>query len=68
MNPDPLLFAAIFLFSRARQRVRAALRGDPESGAISLEWIAIAGILVAAATAAGVFFLAKLKSWEAKIP
>ena len=68
MNPDPLLLAVIFLFSRARQRVRAALRGDPESGAISLEWIVIAGILVAAATAAGVFFVSKLKSWEGKIP
>lgn len=68
MSPDPLLPAATFLLSRARQRIRAALRGDPESGAISLEWIVIAGILVAAATAAGVFFVSKLKSWEGKIP
>jgi hypothetical protein len=68
MSPDPLLLAVTLLLGRARQRARAALQEDPEAGAISLEWIVIAGILVAAATAAGVFFFAKLKHWEAKVP
>lgn len=68
MSSDPLLLAVTFLLGRARQKARAAFRGDPEAGAISLEWIVIAGILVAAATAAGVFFVSRLKYWEGKVP
>ncbi len=65
---NPLWFAICYLIGRARCRARAALNGDPESGAITLEWIVIAGILVAAAVAAGVFFVGKIKSYESKIP
>ena len=42
--------------------------GHPESGAITLEWIVIAGILVVAAVAAGVFFTGEITKYEAKIP
>ncbi len=58
MNPqmNPLWTAVSYLMSRARSRARAALDGHPESGALTLEWIVIAGILVVAATAAAVVF------------
>jgi hypothetical protein len=65
---NPLWFAIGYLLDRARWRARAALNGDPECGAITLEWIVIAGILVAAAVAAGVFFVGKIKQYESKIP
>jgi hypothetical protein len=65
---NPLWLAIGYLLGRARARARAALRGDPESGAITLEWIVIAGILVAAAVAAGVFFVGKIKQYESNIP
>jgi len=65
---NPLWFAITYLLDQARWRARAALDGDPQSGAITLEWIVIAGILVAAAVAAGVFFVGKIKQYESKIP
>jgi hypothetical protein len=65
---NPLWFAIGYLLGRARSRARSALNGNPESGAITLEWIVIAGILVAAAVAAGVFFVGKIKQYESKIP
>jgi hypothetical protein len=65
---NPLWFAVIYLVDRARWRARAARAGDPESGAITLEWIVIAGILVAAAVAAGFFFVNKIHQYENKIP
>lgn len=65
---DPLWTAVRYLLLRARARTRAALDGQPESGAITLEWIVIAGILVAAATAAGIIFTLDIKKYEAKIP
>jgi hypothetical protein len=68
MITDPWWAAIACLLARARARAARARSGNPESGAISLEWIVIAGILVIAATAAGVFFTAKIKQWEGKIP
>jgi hypothetical protein len=65
---DPLWTAVRYLLLRARARTRAALDGQPESGAITLEWIVIAGILVVAAVAAGVVFTADIQKYEAKIP
>jgi hypothetical protein len=65
---DPLWTAVRYLLLRARARASAALDGEPESGAITLEWIVIAGILVVAAIAAGVVFTADIKKYEAKIP
>ena len=43
-------------------------RSASDTGSITLEWIVIAGILVAAAVAAGVFFVGKFKQYESKIP
>jgi hypothetical protein len=65
---NPLWFGICYLLGRARSRARSALDGNPESGAITLEWIVIAGILVAAAVAAGVFFVGKIHQYESKIP
>jgi hypothetical protein len=66
--PSPLLLCVTYLITRARQRIRSAAGGHPESGALSLEWIVIAGILVVAAVAAGAFFTTQISSWESKIP
>lgn len=64
----PLWFCVTYLVGRARQRARSALDGHPESGALTLEWIVIAGILVAAATGAAFFFAGKISEFESKIP
>ena len=63
-----LWYCASYLAGRARQRARSALDGNPESGALSLEWIVIAGIVVIAAVAAGAFFTSRITTWENKIP
>jgi hypothetical protein len=57
-----------YLLSVVRRRGRAALGGHPESGAITLEWIVIAGILFAAAVAASTLFYHAVKTYMAKIP
>jgi hypothetical protein len=63
----PLWYCS-YLLGRARQRARSALDGHPESGALTLEWIVIAGILVAVAVGATVFFKSKITEWEAQVP
>jgi len=65
---DPTWLVARYLFDRARCRVRAALDKDPESGALTLEWLVIAGILVAAAAATAAFLTTKISQWENKVP
>jgi hypothetical protein len=65
---DPLWLAVRYLLDRACCRARAALDGNPESGALTLEWLVIAGILVAAAGVTAVFLSGKIKEWEGKIP
>jgi len=65
---DPLLLAVRYLLDRAHCRARAALDGNPESGALTLEWLVIAGILVAAAGATALFLSGKIRQWEHKIP
>ncbi len=65
---DPLWVAVRYLLDRARCRARAALDGNPESGALTLEWLVIAGILVAAAGITAVFLRGKIREWEGKIP
>lgn len=67
MYPDPLWSYLTYLYGRARQRARAALDGNPESGALTLEWIVIAGILVALAVGATAFFGQKITEWEGKV-
>jgi hypothetical protein len=65
---NPLWFTVIYLVDRARWRARSARAGHPESGAITLEWIVIAGILVLAAVTAGAFFVGRIHQYEHKIP
>lgn len=65
---NPLWLTVRYLFDRACCRARSALNGNPESGALTLEWIVIAGILVAAATAATAWFTGVIGNFEAKIP
>jgi hypothetical protein len=61
-------FALTYLVDRIRTRTRAALDGNPESGALSLEWIVIAVLLVAAATAASVLFGKAITAEAGKLP
>ncbi len=65
---DPLWLAVRYLLDRAYYRARAALDGNPESGALTLEWLVIAGILVGAAGLTALFLSGKIKEWEGKIP
>ncbi len=65
---DPLWLAVRYLLDRAHYRTRAALDGNPESGALTLEWLVIAGILVGAAGLTALFLSGKIKEWEGKIP
>jgi hypothetical protein len=65
---DPLWLAVRYLLDRAYCRARAALDGNPESGALTLEWLVIAGILVAAAGVTAFFLRNKIREWEGKIP
>jgi hypothetical protein len=70
MDPvwDPMWLAVRYLMDRARCRARAALDGHPESGALTLEWLVIAGILVGAAALTATFLRSKIAEWEGKIP
>jgi hypothetical protein len=55
------------LITRLRMRTGAD-RGDRELGALSLEWVAIAIVLVAAALALATFLTGKLADLEKLIP
>ena len=68
MIPSPFLLCVTYLITRVRERARSAGAAPPDSGALSLEWIVIAGILVVAAVAAGAFFTSQIAAWEHKIP
>jgi hypothetical protein len=65
---DPLWINLMYLLGRARCRARAALDGNPESGALTLEWLVIAGVLVIAATGLTVWLTGKVGEWEKKVP
>jgi hypothetical protein len=67
MYPSPMLSGIAYLIGRARQRTRAALDGNPESGALTLEWIVITFILVGAAAGALTWFGVKITDWENKV-
>ncbi len=47
-----------------RMRVAAVRSGEPDRGALSLEWVAIAIVLVAAALALATFLTGKLGALE----
>ena len=59
---------ARYLMARARSIMDALRSTDPESGALSLEWVAIAIVLVAAALALATFLGGKLGALESLIP
>jgi len=67
MQTDPRLMPLRHLVAGLRMRI-AALRGDRELGALSLEWVAIAIVLVAAALALATFLTGKLGDLEKLIP
>lgn len=56
-----------YLACLARPRVRVLLR-DSDEGALSLEWIVIAVLLVAAATVAGALFTSAISHEAGKLP
>jgi hypothetical protein len=67
MQTDLSVVALHHLITRLRTRI-AAVRGDHELGALSLEWVAIAIVLVAAALALATFLTGKLGDLEKLIP
>lgn len=68
MQTDPRLTAMRYLMMRLRARVAAVRSGDSELGALSLEWVAIAIVLVTAALALATFLAGKLGALESLIP
>jgi hypothetical protein len=67
MQTDPAVMALRHMISDLRLRI-SAVRGDRELGALSLEWVAIAIVLVTAALALAVFLTGKLGDLEKLIP
>jgi hypothetical protein len=74
-----VLIAAWYLTAVAHRRLnaltRSGLRAEPtyrahrrDGGALSLEWIAIAGIVFAAAVAAGIVFNKAISAETSKLP
>lgn len=68
MEIDPRFIAARYLLTMARHRLAAVRGADPAAGALSLEWVAIAIVLVTAALALAAFLAGKLSSLESLIP
>jgi hypothetical protein len=65
---DPMWLIVRYLVDRARYRARRALDGHPESGALTLEWLVIGALLVAAATAAAAIFKNKVVAYAHSLP
>ena len=68
MQTDPRAIAVRYLITRLRTQIAAVRSGDPESGALSLEWVAIAIVLVTAVLALATFLAGKLGALESLIP
>jgi len=68
MQTDPRLIAVRYLMMQVRSRVAAVRAGDAQAGALSLEWVAIAIVLVTAALALATFLAGKLGDLESLIP
>ncbi len=68
MHTDLRLAALRYLITQLRVRVAAIRSGDLELGALSLEWVAIAIVLVTAALALATFLTGKLADLEKLIP
>ncbi len=68
MQTDPAAVALSYLIGQLRLRIAAVRSGDRERGALSLEWVAIAIVLVTAALALATFLTGKLGDLEKLIP
>jgi hypothetical protein len=68
MHIDPRAIAVRYLMMQLRSRIAAVRSADPEAGALSLEWVAIAIVLVTAALALATFLAGKLGDLESLIP
>lgn len=68
MQADPRIMAVQYLMTQARVRVAAVRSTDRQAGALSLEWVAIAIVLVTAALALATFLTGKLGDLESLIP
>jgi hypothetical protein len=68
MPTDPTHTALHYLALWVRARTDRAGAGGSEAGALSLEWVAIAIVLVVAALALATFLTGKLDDLEKLIP
>jgi len=68
MQTDPRALALRYLITRLRVRAHALRSADKELGALSLEWVAIAIVLVTAALALAAFLTGKISDLEKLIP
>jgi hypothetical protein len=68
MQKDPRVITERYLMRPLRARISTVRSGDPEAGALSLEWVAIAIVLVTAALALAAFLAGKLGALESLIP
>ena len=68
MQNDPRITAVWYVRAKLRARLTAVGSDDPASGALSLEWVAIAIVLVTAALALATFLTGKLGTLESLIP
>jgi hypothetical protein len=68
MQTDSLIVALQYLTLQLQSRIAAVRSADAQAGALSLEWVAIAIVLVTAALALAVFLAGKLSHLESLIP
>ncbi len=68
MPNDPRLTALRYLSIQLRMRWAAIRAGDLDRGALSLEWVAIAFVLVMAAIGLAAFLTTKIGDFESNIP
>jgi hypothetical protein len=68
MQTDPRLSALQYLLTHVRARIAVVRSGELDRGALSLEWVAIAIVLVTAALALATFLTGKLGDLEKLIP
>ncbi len=60
--------AVRYLVGRVQERIRAACAGNPESGALTLEWIIIAAAIALAAVGAVFVFGNEVTKYTNKLP
>ena len=68
MQTDPRVVALRYVVTLLRARAGALRSGGTELGALSLEWVAIAIVLVTAALALAAFLTGKISDLEKLIP